>query len=263
MRGEALRRRAEWLAALVWPRRCPICGALLGPDARDGLLCPACAPETDALACRPPRLHAERHAWYALAGAASAFRYEGVVREAVLQAKAGDRPWAARELADLVAVRVFGAAGPAAPGRPPVYEPLAGLPLYEAVVPVPPRHPGRGVLPARMARRLGRVLGLPVVQALTPTRQMAPQKSLDHAARLANTRGGYAVRRGLDLSGQRILLVDDILTTGATASACAMALLQAGAVSVFAVTLAAAGEAPPDDSHQPSITRPDRRKQLP
>ena len=94
-----------------------------------------------------------------------------------------------------------------------------------------------------MADRLGRVLGIPVRRALTTTRAMRPQKSLDRAARLLNTRGAYACRPGTDLIGQRVLLVDDIITTGATASACALALLQAGAESVFAVSVAASEDA--------------------
>ena len=241
MNRRAVWRLAEKLAALVWPRRCPLCEELLGPDAAEGVLCPACAPQAAALAHNPPRLHAAEHGWYALSGAAAAYRYEGAVRQAILLAKGNARPWAARELADLVALRVFGAES-ALPGGRPRYQGLAGFPQYDAIVPVPPRRPGTGKLPARLARRLGAVLGIPVVEALVPTRRMQPQKSLDRMARYANTRAGYAARGGLDLSGKRLLLVDDILTTGATASACALALLEAGAVSVFAVTVAAAGE---------------------
>lgn len=260
-------RLAERLAALAWPRRCPLCGQLLGPDAVDGVLCPVCAPKAKALAHNPPRLDEAAHGWYALSGAAAAYQYEGAVQRAILLAKSNARPWAAREFADLIAIRVFGAGG-AQPGGRPRYEALAGFPLFDAIVPVPPRRPGTGKLPARLARRLGAVLGIPVLDALTPTRRMQPQKSLDRTARYANTRGGYAARRGADLSGKRLLLVDDILTTGATASACALALLEAGAVSVFAVTIAAAGEqkkpGKPALSAKPNPnTRPGRRKHSP
>lgn len=239
----ALRPLAERLAAMAWPRRCPLCGALLGPDAVQGLLCPACAPWAEKLAHTPPRLVGGAHEFYALTGAASAFYYRGPVRRAILACKAHGRPWYARELADLVAVRVFGAQPPQAPGRRPVYENLTGIPLYSCIVPVPPGRRGGSRLPGRMADRLGRVLGIPVRRALTTTRAMRPQKSLDRAARLLNTRGAYACRPGTDLTGQRVLLVDDIITTGATASACALALLQAGAESVFAVSVAASEDA--------------------
>ncbi len=243
MTPAALRPLAERLAAMAWPRRCPLCGALLGPDAVQGLLCPACAPWAHKLAHIPPRLTAAAHELYALTGAAAAFYYGGPVRQAILACKAHGRPWYAQELADLVAVRVFGAAPPPAPGRRPAFWNPTGIPLYDLIVPVPPRR-GRGGsrLPQQLAGRLGRVLGVPVQRPLTVTRRMRPQKSLDRAARLQNTRGAYACRPGADLSGLRVLLVDDVITTGATASACALALLQAGAESVFAVSVAASEE---------------------
>ena len=89
----ALRPLAERLAAMAWPRRCPLCGALLGPDAVQGLLCPACAPWAEKLAHTPPRLVGGAHEFYALTGAASAFYYRGPVRRAILACKAHGRPW--------------------------------------------------------------------------------------------------------------------------------------------------------------------------
>ena len=62
--------------------------------------------------------------------------------------------------------------------------------------------------------------------------------------RLANKKDAYACRPGTDLTGKRVLLVDDIITTGATVSACALALLQAGAVEVTAAAVAATEELP-------------------
>lgn len=98
-------------------------------------------------------------------------------------------------------------------------------------------------LPLLLARRLGAVLGVPVVQALR-TRRSAAQKQLGRAGRMQNARTAYACRPGTDLSGKRVLLVDDIITTGATASACALALLQAGASDVTAAAIAAVEELP-------------------
>ena len=95
-------RAAERLAGWLWPRRCPLCGALLGPDAADRLLCPRCAPAAAALAQTPPRLPEGAYAFYALSGAAAAFRYEGPVRRAILRCKGRGEPWYARELADLM-----------------------------------------------------------------------------------------------------------------------------------------------------------------
>lgn len=236
----------ERLAALIWPRRCPFCGKLLPPDAAGGCLCPACLPEAGRLAHEPPRLPETEHDFYALSGAASAFYYADTVRHSILLCKSHGNPWYARELADLVAVRVFGAEAAAHPAGRPAYTAPGGLTPYTLIVPVPPRRRGTGLLPGLLAKRLSRVLGIPAADPLRTTRQMQPQKDLDLAERLRNTKDAYACRPGTDLSGQRILLVDDIITTGATVSACALALLQGGAVSVFAVSVAANEELPPE-----------------
>ena len=71
-----------------------------------------------------------------------------------------------------------------------------------------------------------------------------PQKELNREERLRRAKAAFACRPGTDLTGKRVLLVDDIITTGATASACAAALLQAGAIGVTAAAIAAAEELP-------------------
>ena len=60
----------------------------------------------------------------------------------------------------------------------------------------------------------------------------------DDSARLANVQGAYQLLPGLDLSGQTVVLVDDVVTTGATLSQCAALLKEAGAARVVALTLA-------------------------
>ena len=89
---------------------------------------------------------------------------------------------------------------------------------------------------------LGKVLGVPVETPLDLKNPGRPQKELTREERLRNAKGAFACQSGADLSGKRVLLVDDIITTGATVSACAMALMQAGAVDVTVVSIAAAEE---------------------
>ena len=90
-----------------------------------------------------------------------------------------------------------------------------------------------------MAQPLARAVDVPVVtDALTRARSTRRQEGLSLDERLANVAGAFRVARPEAVEGKRILLVDDVLTTGATASACAQALLDAGAQSVFAVALA-------------------------
>lgn len=241
-----LARWGERAAALLWPRRCPFCGALLGHDAVLAAVCADCAAEEQRLLHTPPRLPATEHSFSALTAAFGGYYYSGDIRHAILLCKEYENPWYARELADLLAVRVFGAAPARAPGLRPVYHSITGLPLYTSLVPVPPRLGGaeHDSLPYLLAKRLGLVLGIPLRQALAVTRQTQEQKSLTQAERFRNVRGAYAVKQGADLTGERVLLVDDIITTGATVSACAQALLEAGAAEVTALCLAANEELP-------------------
>ncbi len=74
--------------------------------------------------------------------------------------------------------------------------------------------------------------------ALIRTRPTPSQGQFSRAARFRNVQGAFKVRRAGDIGGRRIVLVDDVLTTGATASACARTLLRAGADSVDVLTLA-------------------------
>ena len=113
-------------------------------------------------------------------------------------------------------------------------------------MPVPPNKPRPGVpgLPLLLARRLSAVLGIPVVTPLYIKNPGRPQKELAREERLRRAKAAFACRPGTDLTGKRVLLVDDIITTGATASACAAALLQAGAIEVTAAAIAATEELP-------------------
>jgi len=71
-------------------------------------------------------------------------------------------------------------------------------------------------------------------------RNTAPQVGLTNAQRRLNVSGAFRARGGIMLRGKRILLVDDVMTTGATASSCARALKMAGATEVTLLTLARA-----------------------
>lgn len=73
-------------------------------------------------------------------------------------------------------------------------------------------------------------------------RRTQPQRTLSRADRLANVRGAFAVAKGVQLDGARVLLVDDILTTGATCNEIARTLRKAGAAAVSVAVLARAEE---------------------
>lgn len=117
---------------------------------------------------------------------------------------------------------------------------LAAL-AADLIVPIPMhwwRRCVRGVnSPEIVAEFVGRNLGLPVKRLLARGRR-PPQGSLAPHRRRTNLRGAMWLRRRRDLSGLRILLVDDVLTTGATCSEAARALKTAGAADVVVAVLA-------------------------
>lgn len=116
------------------------------------------------------------------------------------------------------------------------------------VVPVPMHWRRRWVQgvnsPDLLAECLARALAIPVAAgALCRARNTMPQANLPPKRRFSNVRGAFAVRSGYDLAGVHVLLVDDILTTGATCSEAARMLKQAGAASVsVAIVARALGE---------------------
>lgn len=94
---------------------------------------------------------------------------------------------------------------------------------------------------ALLSQAIGRRANRPVVvDLLRRTRPTPTQAGLSPAARARNVRGAFAVnsRFRSDLPGARVLLIDDVLTTGATVSACTLSLRRAGAVAVDVLTLA-------------------------
>ena len=212
------------LCAACWSRVafigrpcCARCGLPFEIEAVEGALCGAC---TRA----PPAYDRAR----------AAFLYQGVGRELILAFKMADRSWLAPRLA--------------------VWLQRAAAPLLsdcDLVVPVPLH---RWRLLARRFNQAAVLAGLVARQAdarlvpdlLVRTRRTPPQTRLSGAQRRRNVRGAFAVRRGRErlVAGQRILLVDDVLTTGATASACARALRKAGAARIDVATLARAVHRP-------------------
>jgi ComF family protein len=164
---------------------------------------------------------------YALARAP--FLYGGALRDAIHRYKY-DRQWTlARPLGRLLCDVL------------PDLDPRS----FDLVIPVP-LHPRRlaergfdqAVPLARAVARCHRIRLSP--RALLRTRPTAPQALLDGGARRRNVHDAFLVARPREINGLRVLLVDDVLTTGATASACARALLRAGAASVGVLTLARA-----------------------
>ena len=138
-------------------------------------------------------------------------------------------------------------------GMKPLGKRLAGL-LYralpveretrfDAVVPMPlhwRRRWSRGFNQSEILARLvaAQFDNVPMIDAVKRVRATAVQAGLTHRHRRENVAGAFRVPRKSRVAGKNILLVDDVLTTGSTAAACATALKRAGARSVTLLTLA-------------------------
>jgi ComF family protein len=256
-----LRTGAAWLGRglvdLVYPPVCVLCNAALPPDRLSRLLCEPCgrrlAPEEwggcrrcgaiqpDGLerpeTCPSCRKH-PRHFDAAFPLGA----YEGELREVVLRTKRLSHESLTKALGRLLAER---RGAELAQFRP------------DLIVPIPMhwwRRLWRGVNNTEiLAEELGRRLGKPVERRLLVRRRPTrPQKDLLLPERFANLRNAFRLRRGHPQAGARqagaparwqdshILLVDDILTTGATSSEAARVFKQAGAGAVAVAVLARA-----------------------
>lgn len=251
-------RAAESVWRLAYPEHCVVCGQVVGVDRRHlctacrGSLphigehtCPRCgeavAPhsvtERGCASCRTRRFAFER--------AAAPFRYEGTIRELLLRFKLGRDASLAYVLGELLCDYLAGS------GLSGAADLVAPVPLHWR------RRVERGFNQAGLlAIEIGMRFGLAVAGGLLRrTRATRTQTAFSHLQRQANVRAAFAVRaarrgRGpvgrlwerltgrVALLGQRVLLVDDILTTGSTVHECARVLREAGARSVLVATVA-------------------------
>jgi ComF family protein len=160
--------------------------------------------------------------------ARSAAVAKGVVLEAIHRFKYSGALWFEKFLGGLL-VREAG--------------PMLRDPPWDGLVPVP-LHPlkererefNQSVL---LARYLGRAIGLPCDGTLLRrTKPTDTQTHLNRGQRATNMKSAFAVRAGAALAGRRLVLIDDVFTTGATTNDCARALRQAGAAEVIVWTVA-------------------------
>ncbi len=200
--------RAVWngLIDLVAPWTCPGCDAVHSPGVEG--FCEVCSPLLEPI---------ER--------GAAAFEYGGPMADAIRRLKYANRPDLAGPLG-----RMLAEAGAHFSG------------CVDAVVPVPlhaRRRRERGFdQAALLAKPVARLLDVPLrVRGLVRLRHTPPQAERTLTDRLSNMQGAFTARRWV--ADQRILLIDDVQTTGATLSSAKHALNEAGAAEVYTLALAA------------------------
>lgn len=211
------------LTRLLFPPRCALCHRPLPRLQSD--VCHNCRVQTDP--CPPMRKKIPHVAhWCAM------WYYKDNVRESLHRYKFYHAHSYAVIYARLLALKVQQELDP--------FDILTWVPVSRA------RMRKRGYDQAKLlAVALGQELGCPAVPLLCKVRNNTAQSSLEDAAqRRANVLGVYQAIPGEDIRGKRILLVDDIVTTGATVGEAARVLLTAGASEVICAAVAAAVEKP-------------------
>ncbi len=230
------------VSSLLYPANCEVCGDCL---ARDAYLCDACQDKAPRIVppfcekCSEPFAGAISEAFTCancahraldFDSAVSAYRSRGVVRVVILRFKYG------REVHLRHAIGAWLLAA--------VNDSRLRHRSFDAIVPVP-LHPARrrerGFNQAELlAKIVSAKMRVPLLAALERTRYTTTQTAFDRTERMENLRDAFRLRENFAVRDCRVLLVDDVLTTGSTLSECARVLREAGARSLHAVTAARA-----------------------
>ncbi len=210
----------HFLMELLFPPKCVLCRKLLKDGEMD--LCGACRADTPEYPNRKiklPFLDSFAAVWY----------YEGNVRGSLLRYKFYNARVYSVSYGRILAMRLLRE-------YPEGFDILTWVPVSRL------RRLRRGYDQVELlAKAVGAELGLPPVPTLKKIRNNRPQSRMkDPAARKANVLGAYRVLETADVKGKRVVLLDDILTTGATAGECARMLRMAGAREVHCAAVAAA-----------------------
>ncbi|MBI4314055.1 MAG: ComF family protein [Candidatus Omnitrophica bacterium] len=209
--------------SLVYPPHCLACRSSLASDAQDWFCsnCRVGLPENRSV---PSDIHP-------LAWARAACAYEGLAKRCVLLLKYGGRQGLAQPMARRMvqSLKISGGA---------VLDLLVPVPLYSTRL--RQRQFNQAGL---LAHAVGRQMRLPVSSGnLIRHAASRIQSALSARERRGNVQNVFSVRRPEEIAGRKIALIDDVLTTGSTAKACAQALLKAGAQSVGTLAFAGGGE---------------------
>lgn len=209
----------EWLKHVLFPPKCVLCGKILQKEETD--LCNACRTHTHIFP-KPKTKHPFLASWTAL------WYYSGNVRRSLIRFKFYNARSNALVYGRLLAMKLL-------EEYPEGFDVLTWIPIS------PLRRFFRGYDQDELiADAVGRELNLQPVPTMKKIRHNRPQSRIQgFSRRRANVLGAYQVLPEAPISGKHILLLDDILTTGATASEAGRVLLTAGATEVTVAAVAA------------------------
>ncbi len=212
-----------WVLDLLFPPECVFCGKLV----ERGSICPRCEKVLDAM--EQPKNRTLTGGTYCV----SALPYEDIVRESILRFKFEGRDFYAAEYGEIMA-------------RAAAMELADRFDLISWVPVSRKRKRERGYDQSELlAEAVCRHWGVSPVRTLEKTQNNPAQSGLRSAEqRRANVLGVYEAVNREHFAGKRVLLIDDILTTGSTVQEAARVLKLAGAEDVVVLTLAAAVEEP-------------------
>lgn len=232
-----MQRTGRGLLDLLFPRRCPVCGGIVQPPG--ALICPACVSQLSpvkAPACRKcgKEVFGEHVEYCAdcarrrrtFVSGTALLNYNEAARHSMAAIKYKNK----REYLDFYSEALAFRFADTVRGWQP-----------DALIPVPV-HPSRrrkrGYNQAEeLARRLGAQWNIPVERRLLiRVRKTQPQRNLNPEERLRNLQAAFAVQKGISVP-KRVLLVDDIYTTGSTMEACSRVLKAAGAEEIHFVVI--------------------------
>lgn len=205
----------------LFPKRCVFCGKIMNIEEKNSSVCETCQNElltryTETTMLRPEFTD----------GVAAALRYEGKVRSAIIRYKFNGKKSYCLEFSKLMYERLL---------REYAWE-------FDSITWVPlgiTRKFRRGYNQSELlGRRLAKFLQIPCSETMRKRPFVRRQSSLKGGQRKANVLGAYRLLAGVQVKGKRILLVDDVSTTGATLSECARVLKTAGASAIYCIILA-------------------------
>ena len=209
----------ERLWALLFPPKCILCRKILQKEETD--LCVTCRKDAPLHFNANIKLSSVAR-WSAV------WYYKDNVRKSILRFKFGNARHYAKGYARLLAMKVLNE-------EPQVitWVPIGKKRLHQ-----------RGFDQCRLlAEAVGQELGLEPVKTLVKVKDTPPQSSIRRArARWSNVKGAYRAVDPALVAGKRVLLLDDVITTGATVSECAGVLRRAGAKEVICAAVAAASD---------------------